>query len=69
MDKIIEDLYFIFNICFSDEYRFTINSLVHRHNLRYWNDENSHWMRGHTQRPQRINICTVGTNVIVAVLQ
>src|SRR5215467_5317971 len=39
-------------ICFSDEATFELNGSVNRQNLRYWADNNPHWMRDcHTQYP------------------
>ncbi|EFN68079.1 hypothetical protein EAG_05235, partial [Camponotus floridanus] len=44
-------------ICFSDEATFELNGSVNRHNMRYWADENPHWMRDcHTQYPEKVNV-------------
>ncbi|EFN82013.1 hypothetical protein EAI_17228, partial [Harpegnathos saltator] len=44
-------------IVFSAEAMFQINGSVNRHNCRYWNNENPHWMSGlHTQYPQKLNV-------------
>jgi len=43
-------------ICFSDEATFELNGSVNRQNLRYWANNNPHWMRDcHTQYPQKLN--------------
>lgn len=48
---------FPFWICFSDEATFQISGKVNRHNMRYWADENPHWMRdSHTQYQQKVNV-------------
>lgn len=42
---------------FSDEATFELNGSANQHNLRYWTDENPHWMRDcHKQYPQKINV-------------
>jgi len=48
----------LFNwICFSDETTFELNESVNRQNLRYWADNNPHWMRDcHTQYPHKLNV-------------
>lgn len=45
------------NIVFSDEATFMLNGHVNKHNCRFWNDSNPHWMiEGHTQHPQKLNV-------------
>lgn len=44
-------------ICFSDEAIFELSRSVNRHNMRYWTDQNPHWMRDyHTQYPEKVNV-------------
>jgi hypothetical protein len=40
------DEFFIRSICFSDEATFFLNGEVNRHNMRYWSQDNPHWMEG-----------------------
>ncbi|XP_011860094.1 PREDICTED: uncharacterized protein LOC105557457 [Vollenhovia emeryi] len=48
---------FLFWTCFSDEATFELSGSVNRHNMRYWTDENPHWMREHrTQYPEKVNV-------------
>jgi hypothetical protein len=35
---------FVRNICFSDEATFFVNGEVNRHNMRYWSQDNPHWI-------------------------
>lgn len=45
------------NIVFSDESTFMLNGHVNRHNCRYWDNVNPHWMSEcHTQHPQKVNV-------------
>lgn len=55
--RIDADENFLFNICFSDEATFFLNSTVNRHNCRYWSDANPHvFHEVHTQFPQKLNV-------------
>ncbi|OXU21432.1 hypothetical protein TSAR_000030 [Trichomalopsis sarcophagae] len=46
---------------FSDESTFQLNGEVNRHNCRYWNNENPHWLpESHTQYPQKLNVWADG---------
>ncbi|XP_018369530.1 PREDICTED: uncharacterized protein LOC108765352 [Trachymyrmex cornetzi] len=57
MRRCDENESFPFWICFSDEATLQLNGEVNRHNMRYWSDENPHWMRDiHTQHPLKINV-------------
>ena len=48
---------FVKKILFSDEWQFSNDGKVIRHNSHYWSDHNSHWtMDGHTQRRWNINV-------------
>ncbi|XP_067130452.1 uncharacterized protein [Centruroides vittatus] len=51
------DVDYLFNICFSDECTFFLNSTVNRHNCRYWSDNNpSIFHEVHSQTPQKLNV-------------
>lgn len=57
MKRIDENGQFTFWTCLSDESTFQLNGEVNRHNMRYWSNENPHWMReSHTQYPQKLNV-------------
>ncbi|KYN19914.1 hypothetical protein ALC57_07683 [Trachymyrmex cornetzi] len=57
MRRCDENESFPFWICFSDEATFQLSGEVNRHNMRYWSDENPHWMKDiHTQHPLKINV-------------
>jgi hypothetical protein len=44
-------------ICFSDEATFQLNGSVNQHNMRYWADQNPHWMRDcYTQYLEKVNV-------------
>ena len=48
---------YLFNICFSDESTFFLNSTVNRHNCRYWSDSNPRiFHEAHVQTPQKLNV-------------
>lgn len=55
--RITADQNFLFNICFSDECTFYLNSTVNRHNCRYWSDSNPRiFHEVHTQNPEKLNV-------------
>lgn len=55
--RIADNGNFLFNICFSDECTFFLNSTVNRHNCRYWADTNPRiFHEVHTQTPQKLNV-------------
>ncbi|KMQ82140.1 transposable element tc3 transposase, partial [Lasius niger] len=57
MTRFADNRQFFNWICFSDEATFELNGSVNRQNMRYWADENPHWMRdSHTQYPQKVNV-------------
>lgn len=57
MDLNDRDQNFFYNIVFSDECTFTLNSEVNRHNYRYWSDTNPRWMQEfRIQYPQKVNV-------------
>jgi len=57
MTRLADNHQFFNWICFSDEATFELNGSVNRQNMRYWADENPHWMRdSHTQYPQKVNV-------------
>jgi Transposase. len=48
---------FLKNIIFSDEATFYLNGSVHRHNCRYWSQENPHWVQEvDHQHPRKVNV-------------
>lgn len=57
MTRYVENNYFFFWTCFSDEATFELNGKVNRHNMRYWADSNPYWMRDtHTQYNAKVNV-------------
>lgn len=56
-ERIDADANFLFNICFSDECTFFLNSTVNRHNCRFWSDVNPRiFHEVHTQHPLKLNV-------------
>lgn len=56
-ERILANANFLFNICFSDECTFYLNSTVNRHNCRYWSDVNPKiFHEVHTQHPLKLNV-------------
>lgn len=56
-ERAIQDLNFLFNICFSDECSFYLNGTVNRHNCRYWSDSNPRvFHQVQTQYPEKLNV-------------
>lgn len=57
VERLINNPNYLFNICFSDECSFFLNSTVNRHNCRYWSDANPRiFHEVHTQTPQKLNV-------------
>uniref|UniRef100_A0A1B6KCB5 DUF4817 domain-containing protein n=1 Tax=Graphocephala atropunctata TaxID=36148 RepID=A0A1B6KCB5_9HEMI len=57
MNKIDQNKILLDGIVFSDESTFMWNGHVNRHNCRYWDNVNPHWMSEcHTQHPPKLNV-------------
>lgn len=57
MERFDQNNRFLFWTCFSDEATFDLIGIANRHNMRYWDTENPHWMREHhSQYPQKVNV-------------
>lgn len=57
MQRYVNNDRLLFWTCFSDEATFELNGSVNRHNMRYWSNENPHWMtESHTQYQQKLNV-------------